>query len=65
MTLNIVLFLPLLGFLALLLIPKETSRMAALVMSIAIFVVSLALIAPYWYANPTGYAFSTNISWIN
>ena len=65
MTLNIVLFLPLLGFLALLLIPKETSRMAALVMSIAIFVVSLALIAPYWYANPTGFSFSTNISWIN
>ena len=65
MTLNIVLFLPLLGFLVLLLISKETSRVAALVISLAIFVVSLALLAPYWYANPTGFSFSTNIPWID
>ena len=27
--------------------------------------VSLGLIAPYWFAAPTGYTFSTNISWID
>ena len=45
--LDIVLFLPLIGFLLLLLIPKSNpslSRMAALVISLVIFVVSLGLL---------------------
>jgi NADH-quinone oxidoreductase subunit M len=67
-TLDLVLFAPLLGFLLLLLVPKDNpnaSRMGALIISLAIFVVSLTLLAPYWYAAPTGYTISTNVSWIN
>ncbi len=66
--LDAVLFLPLLGFFALILVPKsnpQASRMGALVISLLIFVVSLGLLAPYWFANPTGYTFSTNASWIS
>jgi NADH-quinone oxidoreductase subunit M len=67
-TLDLVLFAPLLGFLLLLLVPKSNpnaSRMGALIISLAIFVLSLVLLAPYWYAAPTGYTISTNVSWIN
>ena len=66
--LDIVLFLPLLGFLAMLFVPKgnaQAAGMGALVISLAVFAVSLGLIAPYWYAAPTGYTFATNVSWIN
>ena len=66
--LDVVLFLPLLGFLAMLFVPKgnaQAARMGALVISLAVFVVSLGLIAPYWYAAPTGYTFSTNVPWIH
>jgi NADH-quinone oxidoreductase subunit M len=63
--LDVVLFLPLAGFLLLLFLPKETSRGAALVISLLIFLASLALIGPYWFANPTGFTFSTNVPWIN
>src|SRR5580700_4161257 len=63
-TLDIVLFLPLIGFLAMLLIPEALSRVAALVISLAVFVVSLCLLAPYWFAYPTGYTFETNQVWI-
>ena len=55
--LDIVLFLPLVGFLLLLLVPKETSRMAALVISLIVFVLSLGLL------GSSGYA--TDIPWIN
>ena len=67
-TLDLVLFAPLLGFFLLLLVPKDNpnaSRMGALIISLAIFLVSLTLLAPYWYAAPTGYTFSTNVPWIN
>jgi NADH-quinone oxidoreductase subunit M len=67
-TLDLVLFAPLLGFLLLLLVPKSNpnaSRMGALIISLAIFVLSLLLLAPYWFAAPTGYTISTNVSWIN
>src|SRR5580700_10729844 len=64
-TLDIVLFLPLIGFLAMLLIPEALSRVAALVISLGVFVVSLGLLAPYWFAYPTGYTFETNHAWIN
>jgi NADH-quinone oxidoreductase subunit M len=63
--LDLVLFLPLIGFLVVMLLPKETSRGAALAISLLIFVASLALLGPYWFANPTGFAFSTNVQWIN
>ena len=62
--LDVVLFLPLVGFLVLVALPKAMARAGALVISLGIFVVSLGLIAPYWFANPSGYAFSTNVSWI-
>ncbi len=66
--LDVVLFLPLLGFLLLLLVPKSNpgaSRMGALIISLVIFVASLALLGPYWFAAPTGYQFQTNVPWIN
>ncbi len=66
--LDVVLFLPLLGFFVLLLVPKDNpqlSRVGALAISLIVFVFSLGLLAPYWFANPTGYTFSTNVSWIN
>ena len=66
--LDVVLFLPLLGFFVLLMVPKaneQASRIGALVISLVIFVLSLGLLSPYWFATPTGYTFSTNVSWIN
>ncbi|HLH37723.1 MAG TPA: NADH-quinone oxidoreductase subunit M [Bryobacteraceae bacterium] len=63
--LDAVLFLPLIGFAALLLIPKQFSRAAALIISLLIFIVSLGLIGPYWFANPSGYVFTTDAVWIN
>src|SRR5580704_7611626 len=66
--LDAVLFLPLIGFFALLLVPKDNpqaSRMGALIISLGIFVVSLGLLAPYWFAAPTGLQFVTNVSWID
>ena len=67
-TLDIVLFLPLVGFLAILFLPRENANLArwsALLISLAVFAASLALIAPYWFAYPTGYTFETNHAWIN
>jgi len=63
--LDIVLFLPLAGFIVLLLVPKEASRMAALLISLAVFVASLGLLAPYWFQYPAGHTFSTSVPWIN
>ncbi|MGH9557995.1 MAG: complex I subunit 4 family protein, partial [Bryobacteraceae bacterium] len=65
--LDVVVFLPLAGFLALLFVPKgnaKAARMGALIISLVVFVVSLGLIAPYWFSNPTGYTFSTDVPWI-
>jgi NADH-quinone oxidoreductase subunit M len=62
--LDIVLFLPLIGFLILLFVPKNSSRMAALVISLLVFVVSLGLLSPYWFSSPSGYTFSTDVPWI-
>jgi NADH-quinone oxidoreductase subunit M len=63
--LDIVLFLPLAGFLVLLILPKQSSRMAALVISLAVFVVSLGLLIPYWFQYPSGHTFTTDVSWIS
>lgn len=65
--LNFVLFAPLVGFLILLAVPRskpETSRMLALVISIVVFLVSLALIGPFWFASPSGFQFATDVPWI-
>ncbi len=63
--LDIVLFLPLIGFLAILILPKESSRMTALILSLGIFVLSLGLLSPYMGdASPTGWQFVSNVSWI-
>lgn len=63
--LNLVLFLPLVGFLVILFMPKESSKMTALILSIAVFVISLGLLGPYMgEISPTGYQFSTDVSWI-
>jgi NADH-quinone oxidoreductase subunit M len=67
-TLDIVLLLPLVGFLLLLFTPKDNvsaSRSAALLISLAVFIASLALLGPYWFSYPTGYTFETNKAWIN
>jgi NADH-quinone oxidoreductase subunit M len=66
--LDIVLFLPLAGFLILLLAPKANAhliRWASLLISLSVFVVSLGLLMPYWFASPSGYTFSTNVPWIS
>lgn len=59
--------LPLLGFLAALFLPgdnPEAIRRFTLFFSLLVFVLSLGLIAPFWFANPAGYVFQTDIPWI-
>ncbi len=66
--LNVVIFLPLIGFLISIFIPKSNpglSKLFALGFSIAIFALSLGLIEPFWFANPAGYVFETNVPWID
>jgi NADH-quinone oxidoreductase subunit M len=66
--LDFVLFLPLIGFLVLLLVPRNNpaaSRNGALAISLIVFVASLGLLAPYWYAYPTGATAETNVVWIS
>jgi NADH-quinone oxidoreductase subunit M len=62
--LDVVLFLPLLGFLALLILPEGISRTGALAISLVIFVVSLGLIGPVT-ASPDTYSLVSNIQWIS
>ncbi|MEP6963351.1 MAG: Fe-S-binding domain-containing protein, partial [Acidobacteriota bacterium] len=62
--LDIVLFLPLIGFFVILAMPKEISRMTAMLLSVAIFLLSLGLLSPFASASPAGYQFITDISWI-
>ena len=65
--LDIVILLPLAGFFVFLAVPRnnpQITRWAALLISVAVFVVSLGLVGPYWFANPAGYTFSTNVPWI-
>ena len=65
--LTAVIFLPLLAFVIIMALPKESHgaiRMFSLVASVAIFVVSLGLIGPVWSAAPAKFAFETNQAWI-
>ncbi len=67
--LNIVLFLPLVGFLLLIFTPKgndQLPRMLALGISLLVFVISLGLIGPFMGSTiPEGYQFITDSPWIN
>ena len=65
--LDIVLFLPLVGFLLLVFTPKDNpnlARLMALAISLVIFVLSLGLVGPF-LNGATGYQFSTNVPWID
>jgi NADH-quinone oxidoreductase subunit M len=71
--LDVVFFLPLVGFLVLLMVPRDkpgASRMGALIISLVIFVVSLGLISPYWFKSPglfsapNGFTWEQNFTWI-
>ena len=65
--LQIVIFLPLAGFLLTMLFPKEKQdaiRWFALILSLITFVLSLGLIGPFWFNNPGGYVFQTDVPWI-
>ena len=62
--LDVVLFLPLLGFVAVLVLPENSSRMAALAISLIIFVLSLGLIGPVT-AAPDVFSLVSNVPWID
>lgn len=64
--LDITLVLPLIGFVLLLLLPRKqenTIRLVALVLSLAIFVLSIGLTAPF-YEKGNGNWFVTDVPWI-
>ena len=61
--LNLVLLLPLVGFLLILLLPKSSARMAALIFSVVIFAASLGLTGPF-FATGNGNWFATDVPWI-
>jgi NADH-quinone oxidoreductase subunit M len=66
--LDVVIFLPLIAFLIILFLPKESKdgiRTFSLVASTAIFLVSLGLIGPYWFSNPGKFVFESDIPWID
>jgi len=65
--LNVVIALPLVAFLIAILLPKEqtqTIRVFALGSSVVTFLVSLGLIAPWWFHSPHGWSFGTDLNWI-
>jgi NADH-quinone oxidoreductase subunit M len=64
--LDLTIFLPLLGFLVILLLPRKsesTIRLVALVLSLAIFVLSIGLTFPF-YEKGNGNWFVTDVPWI-
>ncbi len=65
MLLNALIFLPLVGFIVALLLPKggETVKRFSLAFSVVIFLQSLSLLGPV-LDNPGAMSFETNISWI-
>ena len=65
--LDLVIFLPLAAFLLILFLPKEHEegiRRFSLIASLAVFVSSLGLLAPYWFSNPGKYVFETDMQWV-
>ena len=66
--LDVVIFLPLIAFLIILVLPKDSQnaiRTFSLVASTAVFLISLGLIGPFWFASPGKFVFETDISWID
>ena len=67
MLFNVVIFLPLVAFLIILVLPKENLdaiRRFSLFASTVTFLLSLGLIAPYWFSNPGKFVFETDLPWI-
>ena len=65
--LDIVIAIPLVGFLIAMLLPKGNAqliRVFALGASLVAFVASLGLIGPFWFANPGKFVFETDKLWI-
>jgi len=68
MLLNTVIFLPLVAFLIILVLPKENANLVrrfSFVSSALIFLVSLGLIGPYWFSNPGKFLMETDLPWID
>jgi NADH-quinone oxidoreductase subunit M len=66
--LDLVIILPLAGFLLILALPKEEPgliRAFSLIISIVVFIASLGLIAPFWFNSPGKFVFETNVPWID
>jgi len=66
--LDAVIFLPLIGFLIVLVMPgnrEEEIRWLTFGVSIVIFLASLGLIAPVWSGHPGSFVLETNVSWIS
>jgi NADH-quinone oxidoreductase subunit M len=66
--LDLVIFLPLIAFLVILVLPKESKdgiRAFSLVASTAVFLLSLGLIGPYWFGSQGKFIFETDLPWID
>jgi NADH-quinone oxidoreductase subunit M len=66
--LDVVLFLPLAGFLLLVFVPNDkpqVTRILSLGIGVLTFLLSLGLIQPYWFASPQGFQFVTDVPWIS
>ncbi len=66
--LDYVLLLPLAAFLISLVLPNDNPanlRRFTLGASIVVFLASLSLIGPFWFASPRGWVFETNLPWIS
>jgi NADH-quinone oxidoreductase subunit M len=66
--LNLVISIPLLGFVLILMLPKGKEngvRILALGVSLLNFVASLGLISQYWFNNPGKFTFETDLAWID
>ncbi len=61
--LNWVLALPLIGFVAVIALPKSVARMVTLLLSLVVFVMSLGLVAPF-LERGNGNWFVTDVPWI-
>src|SRR5262249_26231087 len=65
--LTIVIFLPLIGFIVALFIPKENEngvRLLTLAVAVITFVLSLGLIGPVWSGTPGKFVFETDSPWV-
>jgi NADH-quinone oxidoreductase subunit M len=63
--LDLVVALPLVGFLAALAVPRQHVRTLVLAVALITFVASIGLIAPLWSDSATGYWFENDRAWIS